>query len=112
MKNETKNKEIYIKWILESIDKILTYTKWLDFEEFDSNNQVVDACLMQFQHLWETVKKLRELVPEDNSLPYEQIIWFRNYIAHDYVWIELYTVWSTIKYDLPKMKKQVNKLKN
>lgn len=29
------------------------------------------------------------------------MIGFRNYIAHDYIGIELYEVWETIQKDLP-----------
>jgi uncharacterized protein with HEPN domain len=65
---------------------------------------------MQFQHLGETANKLKANFPEENSLPYKKMIGFRNFIAHDYVGIELGDVYETIVQDLPPLKMKLEKL--
>lgn len=109
MKKEFKNKFTYIKWMTDSIAKIENYTSQLSFEDFEKDEKTIDACLMQFQHLWETTKKLQQISKEDIWISFEEIIWMRNYIAHDYLWIEIFTIWSTIKEDLPILKKLLQK---
>lgn len=54
---------------------------------------------------------MKTYFPEDESLPYRQMVWFRNFIAHDYIGIDLIDVWETIVTDLPKFKKTLIKLK-
>lgn len=65
---------------------------------------------MQFQHLGETANKLKTISHEDNSLPYREIVGFRNFIAHDYIGIELAEVWDTIEQDLPELKQKLTQL--
>lgn len=105
------NKVLYFNNILDAIQKIEMYVKNVTMEEFERNSLVHDACLMQFQHIGEIANKLKSKFPEDNSLPYREIIGFRNFIAHEYLGIEIIDVWDTIQYDLPKLKKQIEEIK-
>jgi uncharacterized protein with HEPN domain len=103
-----KAKEIYLSRMLESIHQIETYVEGLSAEDFDQNRLVSDACLMQFQHLGETAGKYKIAFPEDTSLPFREIVEFRNFIAHEYLGIELIDVWDTIENDLPELRKKLN----
>ena len=107
-----KDKSIYTWWMLESITTIEEYTQNMTAESFERNSLVHDACLMQFQHLGETANKMKACFPDDESLPYRQMIGFRNFIAHDYIGIELMDVWDTIIKDLPELKTTLLKLEN
>jgi uncharacterized protein with HEPN domain len=46
-----KNKEFYIKEIIDSILIIESYVKDIDFEVFSENLQIFDACCMRLQHI-------------------------------------------------------------
>lgn len=107
-----KDKGIYIWWMLESIVAIEEYTRGVTPEFFERNSLIHDACLMQFQHLGETANKMKTYFPDDESLPYRQMIGFRNFIAHDYIGIELMDVWDTIIKDLPELKNTLLKLED
>jgi uncharacterized protein with HEPN domain len=96
--------------MMESICKIQEYTNSMDFETFDRDNKTIDACLMQFQHLWETANKLKTNFPEENSLPYSEIIGLRNFIAHEYLGIDIGIVWDTISEHLPTLELQIKHL--
>lgn len=102
-----KDKSLYVRWMLESIAKIEAYSAGLDAASFEKDGKAYDACLMQFQHLGETAAKMKSTFPDDESLPYRQMVGFRNFIAHDYVGIELAEVFDTITQDLPGLKEKL-----
>lgn len=90
--------------MFEAIRAISLYSAGLNARTFAQNNLVKDACLMQFQHLWETANKCKTYFPDDEQLPYRDMIGFRNFIAHDYIGIDIEEVWETIEKDLPALK--------
>ncbi len=97
----------YFEIILETINTIKQYTLGMDFEVFSWDGKTIDACLMQFQHLWETTNKLKTNFPKEDSLPYAEIIWFRNFIAHEYLGIDIGIVWDTIVHNLPLLEEKI-----
>ena len=105
-----KDKALYVRWMLESIGKIQAYASGMTCEQFARDGKSHDACLMQFQHLGETAGKMKAAFPKDASLPYRQMVGFRNYIAHDYVGIELAEVYDTIAHDLPALKEKLERM--
>jgi uncharacterized protein with HEPN domain len=71
--------------------------------EFEKNQLIQDAVLMQFQHLGESATKLKQHFPEEDRLPFLEIISFRNLIAHDYLGIESAKVYEIAVEELPKL---------
>lgn len=94
-----------LKIILDSIITIEDYTNWYDFEKFISDRKTFDATLMQLQHIWETTRKIVQNFWDIEKLPTSQMIWLRNFIAHEYLWISESIIWETVVWDLPKLKK-------
>jgi len=105
-----KDLNIYLDWILESIEKIENYSIWMNFEDFKFDSKTSDACLMQFQHIWETAFKIRKNF-WNLWLNLDPVIWFRNFISHEYLWIKLEFVWESIEVDILILKKEILKLK-
>jgi len=101
--------ESQLKVILESINKIIHYTDWYSFEDFLKDEKTFDACLMQLQHLWETTNKLVNNFWEVDFLPTTEMIWLRNFIAHEYLWISEKLIFETIQFDLPWLKVKIDK---
>lgn len=95
--------------MLESIARIKQYAGWMDFYAFESDDKTLDACLMQFQHLWETANKLKTAFPDENHISYVQVVGFRNFIAHEYLGIDIGIVFDTIQNDLPGLEKLIQK---
>ena len=104
------NKErpfIYLMRVLESIELIEEYVKDIrNIEEFRNDKKSIDAVLMQLIHIWETINKFYKKYWNQYILeiPYKNIIWFRNFVAHDYLGININIVWNIIKKELPKLK--------
>ena len=102
-----------IKNIIKCIDKIINFTKDIDYEEFKSNYLVQDACFMNLMQIGENATK----IGDDYMNNYTEIKWkemkgLRNRIVHDYDGVNICIVWDTIKNDLPTLKEQLIKLTN
>ena len=88
--------------ILESADKILTYTAGFSFEQFLGDGKTIDAVIRNFEIIGEAANRL----PEEIKDEYLQIDWhrirgFRNRIIHDYMGIDHKIVWLIKETFLP-----------
>ena len=84
------------------------YTKKMTKESFLKNRQVQDAVIRNFIVMGEAVKALSPTFRDQ----YPKVRWasingMRNFIVHDYLDINLQVVWSTVKDNLPLLKKQI-----
>ena len=60
----TRDINVYIEDILQSIEKIEDYTKIISEEEFTKNDQVQDAVLRRIEIIGEAVKNVPDEVRE------------------------------------------------
>ena len=103
-----KDDRLYLIHISESIDKIESYTAGLDFEEFEKQNLVQDAVLRNLQVFAESTQRLSD----DFKMRHPEIEWYkiaglRNILVHDYLGIDLETVWAAVKNKLPDLKEVI-----
>ena len=97
--------------IIDSGEKILSYTAGLTFEQFISDSKTVDAVIRNFEIIGEAANRL----PEDFKETHPEIDWhpirgFRNRIIHDYFGIDYNIVWNIKESFLPKMIDELRKL--
>ena len=102
----------YIRLMLETLEKIFSYTSGLkSAEEFENDIKSFDATLMNFVVLGEIVSKLSTDIKEKhNNINWNKIYGFRNILAHDYFGILPEEVWEIIIKHLPKLKTDLNLL--
>lgn len=100
--------------ILESIDKILTYTQgFKNPDEFNNDHQAFDAVMMNFVIIGEMVSKISEDFKRKNTtIEWVKIKGFRNLVAHDYFGIDAEEVWQIIQGDLSTLRKKIRKILN
>jgi uncharacterized protein with HEPN domain len=103
---------LFLYDIIEAINDILESVKSLSKEEFLDNKDVKDANIRRLEIIGEAVKNIpisfREKYPDT---PWNKIAGTRDIITHGYFIIDLDAVWKVIKKDLPKLKKQIKKIK-
>ncbi len=100
-----KDDKLYLIHILESINKINSYTSGLDFASFMKKTIVQDAVLRNLQVLAESTQKLSdEFKSRHPEIEWYKISGLRNILVHDYLGIDFETVWTAVANNLPELK--------
>ena len=97
--------------MLESANRILTYTKDYDLNQFLSDNKTSDAVARNFEIIGEAANNISDEFKSNNP----QIEWillrgFRNRIVHAYFGVDYTIVWEIIENDMEELIFQLNQL--
>jgi uncharacterized protein with HEPN domain len=103
---------VYVDDILDSIDLIFQYVRNQSEIDFASNILLQDAVTRRFEIIGEASGKISDTL----KLSYPQVKWglmkaMRNKLIHEYFGVSAYTLYQTIKIDLPELQEQLIKLK-
>ena len=106
-----KDDAVYIKHIIESIEKIERFILDLDFDEFREDDLVLSATVRELEVIGEASNKLSvEFKKAHTNIPWDNIINMRNRLIHEYFGVDEKIVWDTCKEDLPPLKNTLAKL--
>jgi len=95
---------LLVEYIIESADKILSYTENLSFEEFTSDSKTIDAVIRNFEIIGEAANRLPEdFKDKHDSVDWHRIRGFRNRIVHHYFGIDYSIVWEIKESYLPSL---------
>lgn len=100
--------QLYIDDIKKSCEKILRYTKDLEFDEFRRNELVYDAIIRNLEIIGEAAKN----IPDEVRAQYSDVEWrkisgLRDVIAHAYFGIDDSIIWEIIQTKIPQLKKSI-----
>jgi uncharacterized protein with HEPN domain len=94
--------------ILESVNRISSYTDKLSYDEFLNDNKSQDAVIRNLEILGEAVKLLSPDFKKNNpDLPWKDISGTRDKLIHDYFGVNIDIVWDIIKNELPSIKNKI-----
>lgn len=103
-----KDDEVYIKHILEAIDRIDNYTRDVSEEKFKETEMIQDAVVRQIEVIGEATKQLSEETRESHeSVPWKDIAGMRDNLIHNYFGVDLDQVWQTVQKDLPDLEEKL-----
>ncbi|MDD5650500.1 MAG: DUF86 domain-containing protein [Candidatus Nanoarchaeia archaeon] len=103
---------IFIEHILNSINDINTFTSKISKKEFSENKEKLNAVIRSLEIIGEAVKNIPIPFREKYSeIPWKNIAGLRDVIIHQYFDIDLDVIWVTIKEEIPKLEKQIKKIK-
>ncbi len=78
--------------------------KYVDAQELNDNEILLDSMLFRMIRISENAKKLSgEFRERADELPWNELIGLRNRIVHDYGNVDLNIVFETLKYDIPDL---------
>ena len=102
---------LFLDDILESINLIEKYIKNVDFLEFSKKTNIQDSVIRRIEIIGEATKNIPQHFREKYPIvPWKEIAGMKDIITHAYFGIKLDKIWNVIKKDLPKLKKEINKV--
>jgi len=103
-----KDNTLYLGHIRDAIDKIESYILDVNYEQFASNNMMIDAVVRELAIIGEATNNLSEDFRKNHpEIPFRDIIDMRNILIHNYTDVNIKVVWDTCKNNLPDLKKIV-----
>lgn len=107
--------EDYLEHIAEAIARAAGYLQPVsDLKAFKENPQVQDAVVRNIEVIGEAVNKINSTAPDfikqHPELPWAQMRGMRNIAIHEYFFVDLEIVWTTVREDFPKLKQQIDAL--
>jgi|SRR5437588_10496935 len=99
--------------IIDSAQKIITYTSNLSYEEFISDNKTIDAVIRNFEIIGEAANRLPDEIKETNpGTNWFKIRGLRNRIVHNYFGIDYKIIWDTKEDYLDELVTQISLLRD
>ena len=106
-----KDDEVYLRHILDAIEKIETYLHSQTHESLSQNDMMIDAVVRELEIIGEATNHLsdqfRAAHPE---IPWRDAIDMRNFLIREYFGVRTHIVWDTCQNDLPLMKELIDRL--
>ena len=103
-----RTSSLLISDIIDSGQKILTYTEGLTYKQFLVDSKTVDAVIRNFEIIVEAANRLSEEFKDKHpDIEWHRIKGFRNRIVHDYSGIDYEIVWQIKELFLPETIKKL-----
>ena len=107
-----RNLGLYVNDILDSIRLIEIYSKGLTVEKLKRNIRNQDAIVRRLEVIGEAINALSKgLSKEYPEVQWNDYIDIRNFLIHVYFGLNYKKLLGIIKQDIPKLKKQMLKIK-
>ena len=106
-----KDDTVFLRHILDAINKIQEYAQDMDFEKFRKSSLVQDGVIRQLEIVGEATKNLSEEIRGKHSdIPWKDIAGMRDKLIHQYFGVDIAGVWETVEKDIPLLKSKLIKL--
>ncbi|KYC54445.1 MAG: hypothetical protein AMQ74_00050 [Candidatus Methanofastidiosum methylothiophilum] len=103
-----KKNILYLKHILDSIERIEEYIRGVDYEDFMESSLIQAATIREIEIIGEATKNLDVKFREKyNTLPLRKMSGMGDKLIHDYFGVDLDAVWDTVTIDLPPLKDKI-----
>jgi uncharacterized protein with HEPN domain len=85
-----RNYRVFLRDILDSINKIEKYTSGVDFRKFRVNSMLIDAVIRNLEIIGEASSNIPEAIQEKYSkIPWSKMKAMRNLVIHEYFGVDL-----------------------
>ncbi|MCK4621416.1 MAG: DUF86 domain-containing protein [Desulfuromonadales bacterium] len=109
--SENRRSDDYINDIKEAIDDIADFTGGMSFEEFTSDKKTINAVIRSLEVLGEATKNIPSSIRNQYpDIPWKQMAGMRDVLIHNYMGVDLMTVWKVVEDRLPDLKSKIAKI--
>lgn len=106
-------KSLYVKDMLDAIDKINEFTENMTFEEFLLDDKTSSAVVRKLEIIGEAVKQIGyDTTKQFPDIPWSSLAKLRDKIIHFYHGIDYELIWEIIKFHLPHLKPKLYEVLN
>ena len=93
------------------MDKATSFIEGMSYDEFKSDDKSIFAVIRAIEIIGEATKH----IPDDARQKYPEIPWkdmagMRDVLIHDYIGVDVETVWLTVKEKIPQIKPLIEKM--
>lgn len=107
----TRNYKLFLTDILESIEKILEFTKDMSFEEFVEDDKTASAVVRKLEIVGEATKNIpAQIRKKYKTVPWKEMAKTRDKLIHGYFTVDYEIVWKVVKERLPIIKPELQKV--
>ena len=105
-----KGDQLYLKHILDAIDKVDTYIA-VGHEVFIASSHWQDAVIRQLEIIGEATKRLsKQFCLRHSDVPWRRIAGLRDVLIHDYMGVDISAVWEITQKNLPPLRLQIESI--
>ncbi len=98
----------FILDMLTACERIINYTRNMDFEDFENNDLVLDAVVRNIEILGEATKRISdEFKDKYSEIPWKEIARTRDKIIHFYFGVDVDIIWDIVQADIPDLSKKL-----
>jgi uncharacterized protein with HEPN domain len=103
-KSSSQRDEAYLLDILIASRKAINFVENLSFEDFIDSELHQNAVIRPLEIIGEAARKISvDTKSENPQIPWVEMIGMRNRLIHEYLDVDLSTIWDTIQNDLPDL---------
>ena len=105
-----KDDAVFLRHILECIERIEQYTKD-GHAAFTASTLVQDGVIRNLQTLGQSALKLSDALKSAHpEVDWKSIVGLRNVLVHDYLGVNVARIWEIVERDLPDLREKVQAL--
>jgi uncharacterized protein with HEPN domain len=101
-----KGREIadYLDDIRTAIAEVEEFTRGMTFVEFAADKKTINAVIRSLEVLGEATKGIPATFRKKHpDIPWSKMVGMRDVLIHDYMGVDLKTVWKVVKERLPEL---------
>jgi uncharacterized protein with HEPN domain len=104
MSTKTRDISDYLDDIATAINEVEEFTSNMTYETFASDRKTVNAVIRSLEVLGEATKRIPAAFRQKHpDIPWSKMAGMRDVLIHDYMGVDLKTVWKVVKERLPEL---------
>lgn len=101
----------YLNDIIAAIAEVEEFTSGMNYDDFAADKKTINAVIRSLEVLGEATKHVPAAVRRKHpDIPWKNMAAMRDVLIHNYMGVDLMTVWKVVQDRLPELKPLVEKL--